>query len=71
MPWKLKGVYTIFRAHALLLHIPFCFAKMAAATTIGKSKQMDSRKTTLRKSAGVSLTAEDLINPNEDCNLPG
>lgn len=44
---------------------------MAAATTIEKSKQMDSRKTTLRKSAGVSLTADDLINPNENCNLPG
>lgn len=43
------------------------------AATIEKSKQMERnpRKTTLRKTAGVSLTADDLINPNEDSNLPG
>jgi len=44
-----------------------------ADVALEKSKQMDvkSRKTTLRKTADISLTTEDLIYPNERSNLPG
>lgn len=41
-----------------------------AELTVEKSKQKP-QKTTLRKNAETSLTAEDLIHPHESSNLPG